>query len=110
MNNELAHYGVLGMKWGVRKDSKNSSKKRTTAEDRVKKEKRKRAVKRTLHNAATLAFVGMYAHAVLKDTKVVHRGKNYTNTYLKKHGNKSVKKIQEAKTWADYAWEEVNKI
>lgn len=110
MNNELAHYGVLGMKWGVRKNTKTTGKKQSTVDERIKKEKRKRAVKRTLHNAVTLAFVAMYANAVLKDTKVVHRGKNYANTYLKKHGNKSVKKIQEAKTWADYAWEEVNKI
>lgn len=41
MNNELKHYGVLGMKWGVRKDrSATSSKtkktrKKKTARDRV---------------------------------------------------------------------------
>ena len=110
MNNELAHYGVLGMKWGVRKNTKTTGRKQSTVDERIKKEKRKRAVKRTIHDVATLAVVGMYAHAVLTDTKTVSRGKNYTNTYLKKNGNKSVKKIQEANTLADYAWEEVNKI
>ena len=28
-NNELKHYGVLGMKWGVRKDRRRSTSKRT---------------------------------------------------------------------------------
>ena len=37
MSNELKHYGVLGMKWGVRKDRGRSTSKRTpkTREERA---------------------------------------------------------------------------
>lgn len=37
MNRELKHYGVLGMKWGVRKDRKKSTSRRTakTKEERA---------------------------------------------------------------------------
>jgi len=38
-NNELKHYGVLGMKWGVRKDRRRSTSKRTP---KTKKERASR--------------------------------------------------------------------
>lgn len=35
-SNYLCHYGVLGMKWGHRKDKKRNSRKRTRSEDHMK--------------------------------------------------------------------------
>lgn len=40
MDNELKHYGVLGMRWGVRKDRKNSSTKRAKKQSRYNKIKK----------------------------------------------------------------------
>ena len=113
---ELTHYGILGMKWGRRRyQNKDGSlttegKKRKNSNAYQKKQAIKSTVKRTAQNAATLAVVGIYAHAVLKNSNAISRGKTYTNNYLKKNGHKTVKQLQEAKTWADYAWDEVNKI
>lgn len=35
-NNELAHYGVLGMKWGIRKERSKSAQKRARKKKRAK--------------------------------------------------------------------------
>lgn len=43
--NELMHYGVLGMKWGVRKDAKKAYKKASEKLDRIEKKTNKYADK-----------------------------------------------------------------
>lgn len=42
----IAHYGVLGMKWGVRKDRRRSGSPRRTRREQREIESRKQAVKR----------------------------------------------------------------
>lgn len=57
MENELYHYGVLGMKWGVRRTpaqlAKANGKAKRKSEDNAKKSDMKKAVKsrRTLSDA-----------------------------------------------------------
>ena len=59
MENELYHYGVLGMKWGVRRTpaqlAKSNGKVKRKSEDNAKKSDMKKAVKsrRTLSDATS---------------------------------------------------------
>lgn len=46
-SNELCHYGVLGMKWGVRKDPSKAYRKASKKLDRLKKKTTKRQAKAT---------------------------------------------------------------
>ena len=64
-NNELLHYGVLGMKWGVRKN-RGSSK----SSGRAKKEKR--AVDPSYEKAHSKTNVKYLNDKDLRDIKLVH--------------------------------------
>ena len=44
-----------------------------------------------------------------KQTVYIDNGKKYTNQYMKKNGTKKVSDIHEDWSWADYAWDEVNR-
>lgn len=102
--NELAHYGVLGMKWGVRKDRSSGSRRKSSKSDdyvRAKQLKKKRlsqlsnAELKELNNRMQLEstyknlkkqnvsmgkkFVQDVAYETAKNT-----ASEYARTYLKK--------------------------
>jgi len=65
MNNELKHYGVLGMKWGVRKDKVKTTKaKKTPLTKEEKISRNERRIKIGASVAAGLLSSGFGAGAV----------------------------------------------
>lgn len=72
-DNELYHFGIKGMKWGVRKDrgsSGGSSRTPLTPEQRAaRKAKLKKAGKIALQTAGAAAMVGAHAHLYRKAKK-----------------------------------------
>lgn len=62
MNNELCHYGVKGMKWGVRKSSShdNAESKKTPTKDTTKNSRKKQIVEKGAKAASkVIGNVGM---------------------------------------------------
>lgn len=102
---ELYHYGVKGMKWGVRKARIDRS---GSGRARRLRQKAKRIGSFVLRSAALSALLSGAAAAYTVS------GRSYANAYMAKNGRKSVsqakKEVDRSNwTWADYAWEEIEK-
>ena len=82
----------------------------------LKKSKVRNNVKRFAKKSA-FAFAGsLLLTAAINDVLtnpsyqgIINSGAAFTNSYVKKNGRKKVSSIKADKTWADYAWEEVEK-
>ena len=104
---ELQHYGVLGMKWGRRKNTSVKSKTVNKTALQIKQQRidilitAARAINTTLSVAITVKS--------LMNTTQVTTGKTYINSTMKKTGKKKYSDIHDNWTWADYAWDEVNR-
>ena len=89
LNNDfyLAHHGVKGMKWGVRKKSSVSTKTKSDNQTDealvVKKAKRKKALTIAGYTAATVAIsvAGVYAVRSPKIRGLVGKGMDYFNNH-----------------------------
>lgn len=87
--NELYHYGVLGMKWGVRRNRSNissSSKfKRKTKHDDYKEAHSKKSVKYMSDNELRKRInrIQMEQQYIKLKTYNVNRGKEYVNKIIK---------------------------
>lgn len=95
MNDELMHYGVKGMKWGVRKDRSSGSSGRTR--------KKKSAVSKAVSKAIKKGKAVVAANAKKKAEKA-EQAKKTTKTSF---GTKKQKKDQSYKTLTD---EELRKV
>ena len=111
----LQHYGVRGMKWGVRKakassktSNKKTSNKKTSNKDQSKAS-RKRNIERAVKMIGTSALLTVAVSALLnsKSSEHIQSGKQVVNSYMKKNGEEKISDYE--KSWADYAWEEVQK-
>lgn len=106
MGDELIHYGILGMKWGRRKS-------RTQSSTNNKKLQRRAKTKRILKNAFSISVSAAMLALSLRNiaqTKAsyINSGKQYAQSFMKKNSSKKMSDFEE-KSWADYAWEEVEK-
>lgn len=102
-NDVLQHYGILGMKWGVRKIPTQRNK-------RVNKQNIKRNTKRVVRTVGLSVVSTIAVNALLANSNATSRGRNFVNSYLKQNGHKTVNQLNINKSWADYAWEEINKF
>lgn len=97
MENELYHYGVLGMKWGVRRTpaqlAKSNGKVKRKSEDNAKKSDMKKAVKsrRTLSDADLKKRIErIKMEKQLKDltAEEISPGKKFVSEVLSSSGKK----------------------
>lgn len=108
-NEKLMHYGVLGMKWGVRKARSSSKTSNGKKSSNSKSQIRKARVKRAAKFLGTSAILTVMVNSLLnpEGMRYVSSGKHTVESFMKKNGKKKVSECE--KSWADYAWEEVQK-
>lgn len=113
MSNELNHYGVKGMRWGVRRSENRSSgshrKRGTSSKESV--QRRKRIAKIAAGTVATVTVVAATA-VYLKNKKQVDRfiAKNAGKMLKSVSDQKAAKTLATAKKREAYAKKNVSKI
>lgn len=114
MNDELYHFSVKGMKWGVRRKSESSVQRvkdattKNVTNKAIKRQQRIHNVRNAVAMAKTAVAVAITVNSLMNTTKTA-TGKTYVKQALKKTGNKKYSDIHDGWTWADYAWDEVNR-
>lgn len=132
MENELFHYGVLGMKWGVRRSRPKSTSRSSTRSEKTKK--RIKVAKQI--GKAVLPTVALSAITYTMAKQTSASGRSFVNSYVSANGSKTMSSLKNELNnfdwsrlnsfrnvarsagkpvdrsgwnWADYAWEEMNK-
>lgn len=108
MNNELKHYGVPGMKWGVRKDRSSGSSKTTgnktkrITKEKIK-EKTKKQCKKAVRKGAEMTV--KLANTALMDQVVTGgAGRKVVKEAVKQTGRAAVTAYTMAKGGYDIRW------
>lgn len=107
---ELYHYGVKGMRWGIRKDRTRTPRKRTTKSSTARKAQFIRGAKSVGKFALSTATFSALLYGVGR--QYVDNGREMTQSYMAHNGGKpysaAKKEVDRSDwTWADYAWAEV---
>lgn len=113
----LQHFGVKGMKWGVRKNRKSASKKSSkgkTSSNKKRKPLTKERVAAIALGAAAIGIAGTYAYSMAADYKLETnfdvnsylRDRPYGRTQPRPNSTKLakyiVKQIQKNGSWGGY--------
>ena len=97
LESELRHYGVKGMKWGIRRDTKRSftkaAKKLEKLDQKAVKAENKK-LKRSDPFIRTSISDALYSDAVRKSDKARRKAEKWFSKMEKKFGTESVKSIK----------------
>lgn len=100
--NDLQHHGIKGQRWGVRRTPKQLA--------RVRRQNTASKVKRTTRRVARTVGLSIVTTAAVKtlldNTNAISLGRKFVN----RNSYKTLNQLSTNKSWADYAWEEVNKF
>ena len=132
MENELYHYGVLGMKWGVRRARPKSTSRSSTRSEKTKK--RIKVAKQI--GKAVLPTVALSAITYTMAKQTSASGRSFVNSYVSANGSKTMSSLKNELNnfdwsrlnsfrnvarsagksvdlsvwnWADHSWEEMNR-
>ena len=90
-NNELKHYGILGMKWGRRRSDAELARARSSSEPRQRSEyENKLATKGKIAADGVINAVGGKLAFHLAGSALCLAGKKHTGEYVKSLGNVAV--------------------
>lgn len=116
MDEILKHYGVLGMKWGVHRTPAQLGRKSKSKSKNGKSARFKSKAKCVARNTATFVASSVVTTVALNELlnsstgqRYISSGKQYANSYIKKNGKKKMSDIETDKSWAEYAWDEVQR-
>lgn len=90
MENELYHYGVLGMKWGVRRARPKSTSRSSTCSEKTKK--RIKVAKQI--GKAVLPTVALSAITYTMAKQTSASGRSFVNSYVSANGSKTMSSLK----------------